>query len=239
MGTRPPQGPVVSRPPRITIGGEIYHVLSRGNGKARVFHREADYEAMLRLIGQACRRVPVRVLGYCLMPNHFHAVVSPRRDGDLSRWVQWLLTTHVRRVHRIHAGSGHVWQGRFKSFVVQDDAHLFAVLRYVERNPLRAGLATCGEDWPWSSARWWRAAERPAWLEEGPVRRNAGWLEQVNGDALAEDLDGIRHSIRRGAPYGSRSWSRAAATRHGCESTLRSLGRPRPRSESKPVGKEA
>ncbi len=93
---------------------------------------------------QANERLPLRILGYVLLPNHFHLVLWPRRDGDLSRWMQWLLTSHVRRYHRHYHGSGHVWQGRFKAFPIEQDEHLLAVLRYVERNPLRANLVRAG-----------------------------------------------------------------------------------------------
>ncbi len=85
------------------------------------------------------------------MPNHFHLVLWPYEDGDLSNWMQWLLTTHVRRYHRMYGTSGHVWQGRFKAFPIQQDEHLFVVMRYVERNALSAQLVTSAEDWRWSS----------------------------------------------------------------------------------------
>lgn len=125
---------------RASLGDYCYHVLNRGNARAQVFHDDGDYRAFVDLIGTACERLPMRVLAYCLMPNHFHLVLRPHGDGDLSRWMQWLLTAHVRRHHRRYGTTGHIWQGRFKAFPTQDDGHLLAVLRYVERNPLRAGL---------------------------------------------------------------------------------------------------
>lgn len=137
---------------RIAPGGLFYHVLNRGNAQARVFHDDADYRNFLGLMAKAGEKMPMRHLAYCLMPNHFHLVVRPEADGDLGRWMQWLLTTHVRRHHRRYGTSGHVWQGRFKSFVIQDDEHLLTALRYVERNPLRARLVERAEDWSWSSA---------------------------------------------------------------------------------------
>ncbi len=128
------------RTARASVGGVCYHVINRGNGRAKVFHQPEDFEAFVALVAKAATRVPVRVIAYCLMPNHFHMVLWPRHDGDLSRFMQWLLTAHVRRYHRHYHGSGHVWQGRFKAFPIQQDAHLLTVLRYVERNALRAGL---------------------------------------------------------------------------------------------------
>src|SRR5205085_655128 len=104
-----------------------------------------------------------------LMPNHYHLVVQPAAEGDLSRWMHWLQNTHVRRYHQHYHSSGHVWQGRFKSFPLQEDEHLLTVLRYVERNPVRAKLVRLAERWRWSSARAWaNPSERPAWLADGP-----------------------------------------------------------------------
>src|SRR5688572_24903460 len=144
------------RTARASAGNYCYHVLNRGNARQEVFHKPEDYAAFLRLMTEANERedgVSMRLLGYCLMPNHFHLVLWPREDGDLSRWMQWLLTSHVRRYHRHYGTSGHVWQGRFKAFPIQKDEHLLLVLRYVERNPVRA--KTLGvrraERWPWSS----------------------------------------------------------------------------------------
>ena len=93
-----------------------------------MFHKDADYAAFLKLLVQASERLPMRLLGYCLMPNHFHLVVWPFHDGDLSRWMQWLLTSHVRRYHRHYDSSGHVWQGRFKAFPIQQDDHFLKAL---------------------------------------------------------------------------------------------------------------
>ena len=144
------------RTARASAGNYCYHVLNRGNARQEVFHKPEDYAAFLRLMAEANERPQgpsMRILAYCLMPNHFHLVLWPRDDGDLSRWMQWLLTSHVRRYHRHYGGSGHVWQGRFKAFPIQKDDHLLAVLRYVERNPLRArSLAVRkAERWPGSS----------------------------------------------------------------------------------------
>jgi len=118
-----------------------------------VFHKAEDYEAFLRILALGCERIDMRLLAWCLMPNHFHLVLWPAGDGDLARWMQWVTTCHVRRYHRHYKGSGHVWQGRYKSFVAQDTTYLLNLLRYVERNPVRAGLAARAEDWHWSSAR--------------------------------------------------------------------------------------
>lgn len=119
---------VVPRTSRASVGRYCYHAINRGNERPEVFHKAKDYQAFLDLIGEACERLPLRVTGFCLMPNHFHLVLWPHGDGDLSRWMQWLMTSHVRRYHRHYGTSGHVWQGRFKAFPIEDDEHYLTVL---------------------------------------------------------------------------------------------------------------
>ncbi|MFA7534723.1 MAG: transposase [Desulfuromonadales bacterium] len=120
--------------------------FERGNGRAEVFHKPADFAAFIKLIGVAKERFPVKVIAYCLMSNHFHLLAKPTEGEDLSRWMQWLMTTHVRRYHRHYGTSGHVWQGRFKSFIVQQDDHLLTAIRYVEGNPVRAGMVSSAKE---------------------------------------------------------------------------------------------
>jgi putative transposase len=216
------------------IGGLCYHVINRGNGRTRVFHNEADYREFLNLLTSASDRLPMRLIAYCLMPNHVHLVLWPHGDGELSRWMQWLLTAQVRRHHRRHGTSGHLWQGRFKAFPIQKDEHLLAVLRYVERNPLRAGLVGRAEDWPWSSLgapEFPVAADQGAApalaLHPGPLPRGANWRHWVNEAEDPDQLAALRASVNRGAPWGSPSWVRRTAGRLGLEASLRPRGRPR------------
>jgi len=228
---------------RAETGGICCHVLNRGNGQLEVFHGEEDYTGFVELIGRACDRVDMRVLAWCLMPNHFHLVLRPRADGDLAAWMQWLMTSHVRRHHRRHGTSGHVWQGRFKSFpvehrrpsrqqrqqgVIETGEPLFEVIRYVERNPLRAGLVRRAEDWPWSSLRWALGlADGPAWVSPSWLERPRDWAAQVNRPQTDAELAAMRRCLERGRPFGSESWVQRIAERLGLESTLRPLGRPR------------
>ncbi len=213
---------------RASLGGVCYHIINRGNAKNQVFYKDEDYEAFVKSISHACIELPMPVLGYCLMPNHFHLVVQPLADGDLSKWMHWLLNTHVRRYHQHHKTSGHLWQGRFKSFPIEEDEHLLTVLRYVERNPVRAKLVRSADRWLWSSARMWsNPADRSPWFTEGPVPRPSGWLEYVNAALSPVELEALRRCTNRGTPYGSKSWVQVTAKQHGLESTLRPRGRPR------------
>ena len=215
------------RTARASVGDVCYHVVNRGNARGEVYHKDDDYAAFVTLIGQACERLPMRVLAYCLMPSHFHLVLWPRGDGDLSRWMQWLLTAHVRRYHRHYQGSGHVWQGRFKAFPIQQDEHLLTVLRYVERNPVRANLVERAEHWAWSSAPLWAGMELPYYLQVGPVRYEGSWLAWVNRPQTDAEEAALRKCIVRGTPFGGSLWQRRTAGRLGLESSLRPRGRPR------------
>ena len=201
-------------------------MINRGNARAVVFQAQTDYQEFVDLLRPACDRIRVRVLGYCLMPNHFHLVLWPRAGGDLGRWMQWLMTSHVRRHHRRHGGSGHIWQGRFKAFPIQNDGHLLTVLRYVERNALRAGLAGRAEDWPWSSLRWWGKSP-PPFLHPWPVERPGDWLDWVNQPQAYEELQALRRCVNRGTPFGDDGWVGRVVRRLGLEFTVRPPGRPR------------
>src|SRR4029077_561578 len=127
----------MQRTARASVAETWYHVLNRGNRREAVFHKPADYDAFVNAMMDSQVRLAVDILGFSLMPNHFHIVIRTRAEGDLGRWVQWLLMAHARRYHRHHNTTGHVWEGRFKAFPIQDDDHLASVLRYVERNALR------------------------------------------------------------------------------------------------------
>src|SRR6516225_2739131 len=199
------------RSARQTPGGYVYHALNRGTARLKLFRKAADYGAFLRVFDDALERHPVRVLGYCVMPTHWHIVLWPAVDGDLTSFLRWLTLTHSVRWHKHYhsTGSGHVYQNRFKAFAVAEDEHLLTVLRYVERNPLRAGLVRRAEDWPWSSlacrlAGGETAARR---LHPGPVAVAAqDWLRLVNQPQTEAELAALRQSVARGRPYGSERW---------------------------------
>lgn len=220
------------RAARIVPGDLIFHVLNRGNARSQIFDKSEDYTAFERVLAETAKTISVRILAYCIMPNHWHMVLWPLRDGELGKFVQRLTTTHVRRWHlnRNSVGSGHLYQGTYKSFPVQDDAHFLAVCRYVEQNPLRAKLVDRAENWPWSSlgllaTRF--SAPTGLTLSEWPVPRPADWLSMVNETPSEQELGRLRLSVQRGCPYGNESWKTWIADRLGLESTLHSRGRPR------------
>ena len=215
--------------PRMYAGtaGLTFHVMNRGVRRLRLFDSDLDYQTFLVVLAAALHRHPVRVLSYCIMPNHFHLVAMPVQDGQLSRMMQWFGATHSRRWHwsKGTSGTGAVYQGRFKAFPVQRDDHFLTVCRYVERNPLRAGLVARAEDWPWSSLAD-RARSKPMLqLEPWPVDRPADWLDHVNSADRRIDISQIRLSLVKGVPFGSTEWSERVANTLGVPGAVRRYGK--------------
>lgn len=221
----------MARRPRTALGGLAYHVMNRVSGRQDLFEDAGDYEAFERVLAEAREREEMRVCAYALMPNHFHLVLWPRRDGDLSRFMQWLTMTHTQRwhAHRHNVGHGHLYQSRFKSFPIQSDEHFLSVCHYVERNALRARLAEQAEGWPWCSlaCREKKLDKRVRLLDDWPVDRPRDWRRVVNRPQDERELDWLRRCVRRGQPYGDEAWVRRTAAKLGLESSLRRVGRPR------------
>ena len=216
----------------------MYHALNRATARLKLFRKAADYAAFLRVFDEALARHPLRILGYCLMPTHWHFLLWPAADGELTAFLRWLTLTHSVRWHQHYrsAGSGHVYQNRFQAFAVAEDKHLWSVLRYVERNPLRAGLVRRAEDWPWSSlaCRLAHGEDALRRLHPGPLALAGNWLEVVNQPQTEAELEALHRSVARGCPYGSDGWMQAVVQRLGLQSTIRARGRPRKQSTEPP-----
>lgn len=222
---------LMPRRPRLATGGLAYHVLNRRVGRLKLFDKPADYAAFEKILAGAYDRTGIRIAAYSLMPTHWHLLLWPRRDDELSEVLRWITVTHTQRWHVRHrtSGTGPVYQGRFKSFPVQTDAHFLTVARYIERNGLRASLVGRAEDWQWSSL-WRRVQGDPkltAWLSTWPVEQPRNWVKQVNQREMAAELERLRVSVNRGQPFGSEPWVVRMAKRFGLESTLRPRGRPK------------
>jgi len=215
------------RSARQLADGYIYHVLNRGNNKQTVFHKSGDYRAFIRLMEDAKKRHPLQIYGYCLMPNHFHIVLRPSQAQCLSSFMRWLLTSHVRRYHGYHETSGHLWQGRYKSFIIQEDEHFLTALRYVERNPLRAHLVSTSLDWPWSSLKENIGADVTRLLDPLPLGLPNNWATFVDTPLANEEIEHFRTSIVRQSPFGDAQWQKLVCRTLGLESTMRPRGRPK------------
>ena len=219
----------MGRPLRPTSADVVYHVLNRANARRTLFRDDGDYTAFERVLTQACERASMRLLAYCVMPNHWHFVVWPRHDGDLSRFMNWLTLTHTQRwhQHRHTVGEGHVYQGRFKSFAVETNEYLLTVCRYVERNPVRAGLVERAEDWRWSSAGHCRRPGGMVPLSEWPMARPGDWPDWVNRGETNEQLSAVRRSVTKGQPFGSPTWVEQRVAQWHLGPTVRARGRPK------------
>lgn len=205
------------------VAGACYHLINRGNNKALVFREPADFRAFIALIDRAQERLLLKLLAYCLMPNHFHLVVSPDGPKDISRWMHWLTTTHSHRHHLRYGTSGSIWQGRFRAFQIKNDCHLLTVVRYVERNALRAGLVAKAEHWPWGSLAVRNAGDSASRLVDLPVAFPHRWAELVNEPQSPAELAALRNCVNRQRPFGDSEWVDQTSNSH------REQGRPRPR----------
>ncbi len=203
----------------------------------KLFTQDADFLAFERVLTEALERHPIRILSWCIMSNHWHFVVWPKKEGELTAFFRWLAHTHAMRwrVSRRTVGYGHLYQGRFKSLPVQADEHLLTICRYVERNALTANLERRAEDWRWSSlwVRMHGTKEQKALLSQWPVERPKDWIEWVNTPITAKELKRLKTALERGQPFGSDRWVARTAAKLNLEHTLRREGRP-----SRPPTKE-
>ena len=223
----------MARQPRHAPSGLIYHVLNRAVAQYPFLRTEKDHLAFEAVVAEAAARVPgIRLLAWCAMSTHWHFVVHPRADGELAAFFRWLTLTHVMRWRVAHrtVGFGPLYQGRFKSFPLQDRHGLEVVCRYVERNALSAGLVKRAEDWRWGSLHARLAGQgdaRHALLAPWPVPMPDDWVAYVNATITAREQDRVRECIRRGAPLGEPAWTARIVDRLQLGHTQRREGRPK------------
>ena len=209
----------------------MYHVLNRSVAGMPLFRKEADYEAFERIMLEAHALHPIRILGWCLMPNHWHFILWPREEGEVTAFMRWLTHTHAMRWHVAHGtvGGGHLYQGRFKAFPIQQDEHFLYACRYVERNALRAGMVERAQDWRWGSLWVRRQGDESskALLSEWPVPRPTDWVRLVNRPMTESEAEAIAVCMTRNRPYGDADWQTKQTKRLGLSHTMRREGRPR------------
>lgn len=216
---------------RVDIGNEVYHVVNRANARAAIFDSKHDYELFESILEEGIKKFKMRLLAYCLMPNHWHLVLHPRSDGDLSLFMSWISNTHTRRWHasKKTIGQGHLYQGRYKSFVCQTDQHFLTLVRYVERNAKKANLVNTAEDWRWSSV--WRkekgTPEQKKILSSWPVSTPKNYRALLNTPQTKSEEEALERSIEKNIPFGTMSWTSGTVKKYGLEQTLRSVGRPK------------
>ncbi len=221
------------RLPRVVIPGIAHHVTQRGNRRLPVFFGEADFALYRELIAEGCRKARVRVLAWCLMPNHVHLVVVPDDETGLRGALAEAHRRYTTAINRREGWRGHLWQERFHSFPM-DDEHLVVAVRYVELNPVRARLVLTPEAWRWSSAGA-HAAGRSDGLVAGrrqpPLDGVGPWLAFL-AEGLAEDAaDAVRRHERSGRPLGGPQFVARLERQAGRPLAPRPPGRPRSRRE--------
>ena len=216
---------------RVDVGEHIYHVLNRANARVQIFDSPKDYEAFEAILEEGVRRYGMRILAYCLMPNHWHLVLYPVNDGDLSKFMSWVTNTHTRRWHCTKGtiGYGHLYQGRYKSFLCQEDSHFLTLVRYVERNALKANLVNRAEKWRWSSI--WRRTygtdKDKALLSLWPLLEPSDYIDLLNKPQTKSEEEAFVRSLAKNVPFGNESWQEDIIGKYGLEQVMRNPGRPK------------
>ncbi|MDP4291661.1 MAG: transposase [Bacteroidota bacterium] len=220
----------MSRIERTSAGDYVYHVLNRANARVPAFESDKDYATFESILEDAVAKYDMRLLAYCMMPNHWHLVLYPKNDGDLIKFMGWLSNTHTRRWHmeKHTIGEGHLYQGRYKSFICQNDDHFITLVRYVEQNALKAHLVKKAQDWRWSSV--WRReygnASQKKLLSAWPVAVPEDYLILLNQLEMQPVEEEIENAIVKSKPYGDQDWVKKSVRKFGLEQTLRNAGRP-------------
>ena len=219
----------MARLARVVVPRYPHHVTQRGNRRQRVFFCGDDYRAYIALMAEAKERAKVEVWAYCLMPNHVHLVVKPETENGLRQFFGEAHRHYTRRINFREGWRGYLWQGRFQSFVM-DEKHLIAAVRYVEMNPVRAGLTRTASEWIWSSARAYLAGINDKLVSVAPMLdRINNWSEYLRHGDLSENLEAIRAHTATGRPLGDNVFLEAVETRLG-----RNLRKRRPGPKKKP-----
>ena len=221
----------MARLARVVVPGIPHHVTQRGNRRQETFFCDDDYQAYLDLMAEHCREHRVQVWAYCLMPNHVHLVVVPASEDGLRRGIGEAHRRYTRRVNFRKGWRGHLWQGRFASYVM-DEPHLLAAVRYIETNPARAGLCERPEDWQWSSAAAHLAGQDDELVRVGAMLELVttfvrDWRAYLDQEAPEETLRRLRLHERTGRPVGTDSFTRRLESLLGRALRPGKPGRPR------------
>jgi len=198
---------------RYSPADSVHHVINRGSDRRRLFASLDDFAEFLDLIAWAKGHCPIRIVAYCLMPTHWHLILWPPEPNAMPSFLHRLCTTHSIRWRKSTAtvGEGHVYQHRYHAFLIESEAYYFRALRYVEANPVRAGLVTSASDWPWSSLAERLGADRGI-LDPGPLKLPDNWPEQVEQAMIPAELEDFHSKLRKHSPTATRRKRRHAKT---------------------------
>jgi putative transposase len=201
--------------------------MNRAVRQTNLFNDGPDYDAFLAIVRDGLGQFKVNAIAYCIMPNHWHFVVTCDRIDDISNWLHWNTTTHAIRWNIAHGtrGTGAVYQSRFKAVPIQTETSLYRVCRYVERNALRKGLVAAAESWKWGSLYAHCENCHAIPLHRWPILRPSNWIEIVNQPENQAEIDALRKTIQRNQPIGDPEWQRAVAPYAGL--SMKPIGRPK------------
>jgi putative transposase len=218
------------RAARVDVGDNFYHVINRAIMRLPIFTNDEEYLHFEKLIKEAVAEVDVEIIAYTIMPNHWHFLIRTKNDGDLGLFMHRLTSTHTRqvKVKTGTVGTGPIYQGRYKSFIIENGRYLSAVFKYIERNPVRAKLVERVEDWRWGSA--WRrfrgSFKQKELLSDLPMSIFDDYPAWINVAESIDEVEGVRKSVNKNAPYGSESWLEKTVIQFNLQMTLRNPGRP-------------
>lgn len=226
----------MARLPRLILPGQPHHVILRGNNRQAIFFSDLDRQQMLAILAEVAAQHSVAIHAYVLMDNHLHLLLTPPAADALSRMMQALGRRYVGWFNARHERSGTLWEGRFRAGLIEGERHLLACMRYIELNPVRAGLCTEPAQWPWSSAAHHLGLTRQALITEHelywslgntPFERELAYRDFTNQGVAASELALITESVLRGRPMGSDAFLKPLAIDHASVVNKRPRGRPR------------
>jgi putative transposase len=205
----------MARLPRLSLAGQVHHVLQRGNNRQPIFTGAAEHAEMLQLLAHACRGAGVALHAYVLMPNHFHLLLTPPEDGALSHALQAVGRSYVRRFNLAHGRSGTLWEGRYRSTVLQPERYLLPCMAYFDLNPVRTALVQSAADYPWSSHGHYAGLRSEPWLVPAPAywtlgntpfAREAAYADMVHEGVTAAQQDALTRSVLGGWALGDEAF---------------------------------
>ena len=221
----------MTRSLRVDIGGEIYHCINRAVGRQTIFKENKDYKLFESILQEVVDITGMRILAYSIMPNHFHLVLYPENNGDLSDFMKRITVTHTQRyrANTQTVGEGPLYQGRYKSFLIQNDNHLLTVLRYVERNPLTANLTQDVLSWEYGSVyrRYKGTSKEKKLLFPWVCGEPKDYIKFLTQPITVKEMGKIELSETKGVPFGDDEYILDKVKKYNLGSTLRGKGRPR------------
>ena len=201
----------MARLPRLSVPGYPHHVIQRGNNRQPIFQTDADHRRMLELVEENARQFEVAVHAYVLMDNHFHLLLTPRTGDSLSRMMQAVGRRYVRYFNDSHGRTGTLWEGRYRSTLIEAERYLLACMVYIDLNPVRAGLAAQARDYPWSSHAHYAGLRvdrlltpHPLYWQLGntPFAREAAYAQLVQTGLSMQQQQALTESVLHGWALG-------------------------------------